>query len=225
MIPSPPSAPGCGEGVDGRSAAGAEDEDEDEDAAGRRGARVPGQRLGVLLAAGLAGGRPAAAALRRGEIFLLWGFPYLERREGGGCTGSGGGWHPGVGCCEVLLLAQDCPWDDRGVGLADKDLRRGAAGALRGGRALPPPPRPYTTRVRSDCRSRNYFPHPVSLMLPPVRGNSTIKGDSAGLAAFLNTVLNQCKRRRVRGGGWGGGVTELSPLLCVSPGCPRLSRL
>lgn len=57
----------------GRSAAGAEDEAED---------LVPGHRLGVLLAAGLAGGRPPAAALRRGEVLissLLWGF---VRRSG-----------------------------------------------------------------------------------------------------------------------------------------------
>lgn len=67
----------------GRSAAGEEGDaaaDEDaEDAAGRGGAGVPGQRLAVLLlAAGMAGGRPAAAALRGGELLSpsLWGFPH-----------------------------------------------------------------------------------------------------------------------------------------------------
>lgn len=51
--------------MSGRSAAGAEDEAKD---------LVPGHRLGVLLAAGLAGSRPPAAALRRGEVLVFF-FP------------------------------------------------------------------------------------------------------------------------------------------------------
>lgn len=124
MIPS--STPRPREGVRGRSAAGEEEEEEEdeddedaEDAAGRSGAGVPGQRLGVLLAAGLAGGRPAAAALRRGEIFLLrFGFSPSVRAGGGICTGSGGGWYPSKG---MLLAPQSCPGDGRGARPTGKD--------------------------------------------------------------------------------------------------------
>ncbi|XP_029872215.1 putative uncharacterized protein C1orf229 isoform X2 [Aquila chrysaetos chrysaetos] len=65
--PPQPSRPRVrrGEGVRGRSAAEDEEDEDAEDAAGRSGAGVPGESLAVLLAAGLAGGRPAAASLRR----------------------------------------------------------------------------------------------------------------------------------------------------------------
>lgn len=141
-------------------------------------------------------------------------------REGDAPARAEGG-IPGWGVARCCCSPRTVRGMTEGSDPRKRTLRRGPAGALRGGRV---PPTPYTIRVRSDCRSRSYFPPLVSLLLPPVRENSAIKGDSTGLAAFLNTVLNQCKRRRVRGGGWGGGVTELSRPLCVSPGCPRLRR-
>lgn len=146
------------EGVRGRSAAGEEEDDaaEDaEDAAGRSGAGEPGQRLGVLLAAGLAGGRPAAAALRRGEIFiLLLGFSPSVRAAGGRAPAREEGGIPAVRC---WWLPQSCRWDGRGSeprGMKDPRPRCGRG--LWGGRT--PPHHEWSGSLGSNRALRSPWP-------------------------------------------------------------------
>lgn len=110
-----------------------------------------------------------------------------------------------AGCC---WPRQGCLWDDRGVGPAEKE----------------PPPRccrglcapPRITRGSAPLAvGRELSPRTFGLLLlPPVRWNSRAprppdEGDSAGLAGFLNTALNQCKKGRVRRAGGGAVPTPL----------------